>query len=932
MKQLFKKILPLLGLTIFFLSCNFSDNPLPVNPFITESRITVPVTLNFSIAKDAPSTFQNISSASTNTVRSATAGIPATIQYFVEAVTVGASDPKTVTVFPNAEDIANKCFSIGLTTGFTWKITVGIKDTSIDKIILKDTYEKTLTVNDTTVSHHFSLKPQITAGETGKITLDITVPDSAYTISIVDEDGSYSDWNSHISTTSATAAGVTKTINIDPISSGTYVLKITFSKTNTVPIIVTQSVTVYDNLTTNTWLSGGNALINSSGNFVLDNSIINAANEGKKIYYVDGTTGNDNNTGNVNTPLQTVYRAVALINAIGNTTDIYKIYVKDGTAETVGTNQINIGDSSAPRKVDIETYLTTPGDKLGTVTLTQTAPVSLVVVPAGATLTISGNLVLDGNNKNCNGILSSGTLTMNGGLIKNCYQAGVNTSSGVFNFFGGKIQNNRGNGIYVSASTQFNVKGNVTVYDNCTSDGTTPRNVYLLTGKVINVVGPIDASSKIGVTTQTVPTLSASVQVTSNYSTYRTVSAGTIFKGDVYGIKEVSGEAYVAASGGALTEHYSDAVEIIIEGPGTVWKGSSVKATVTVKKNGTTVTSPTLTLESFISSGSIYNSDAYRTFVGNELTLLNNLVEGKYIATVSTVIEGTKYTGAKTFTVAEKEKTITSGNFNTSTILSDVFRSGRTSVANIRPLIASTHEVTQKEYEQYCSYGGSSPNTTYGKSDESHDYPAYWVNWYDAILYCNLRTLNDPTFGTTTAERLTHCVYALGGNKNPVDWDGKIESNGKYRGPASDNSDWNGITFDQSADGWRLPTEAEWEYLARGGNLTASNQTTYSGSNAIDDVAWYTNSGGKTQEVCTKAPNGLGLYDMSGNVWEWCWDWNGSIDADTGAAGPDSGSYRVRRGGSWGYYADYCKVSSRGEFSPSSPSNYMGFRVVRNAQ
>ena len=112
---------------------------------------------------------------------------------------------------------------------------------------------------------------------------------------------------------------------------------------------------------------------------------------------------------------------------------------------------------------------------------------------------------------------------------------------------------------------------------------------------------------------------------------------------------------------------------------------------------------------------------------------------------------------------------------------------------------------------------------------------------------------------------------------------------------------------------FRLPTEAEWEYAARGGNK-ATIQTLYSGSNTIDEVAWYyDNSSSSTHEVAGKAANALGLYDMSGNVWEWCNDWYGSYSsgAQTDPTGPSGGLYRVLRGGDWYDFATNCRVAYR---------------------
>ena len=147
--------------------------------------------------------------------------------------------------------------------------------------------------------------------------------------------------------------------------------------------------------------------------------------------------------------------------------------------------------------------------------------------------------------------------------------------------------------------------------------------------------------------------------------------------------------------------------------------------------------------------------------------------------------------------------------------------------------------------------------------------------------------------------------------------------------PSSDDSIWNGATCDFTADGYRLPTESEWEWAARGGN----DHTTYAGSDSIDEVVWYTSNTNDTgtRDVKTKNANGYGLYDMSGNVWEWCWDRYGSVTSSTPGVGSASGSNRCKRGGSWYNNASAAEVAIRGDDDPYSRNDLVGFRLVRNA-
>ena len=212
-------------------------------------------------------------------------------------------------------------------------------------------------------------------------------------------------------------------------------------------------------------------------------------------------------------------------------------------------------------------------------------------------------------------------------------------------------------------------------------------------------------------------------------------------------------------------------------------------------------------------------------------------------------------------------------------------------------------EVTQA---QWMSVMGSNPSNF--TSPVCPQCPVEKVSWYDAVVFCNR---------LSELQGLTPCYYSDAGFTSVY---GKVLLG--YTLPNSGDVYWN-----PAAKGYRLPTEAEWNYAARGGSAT----NTYAGSSTLDDVGWYsTNSGSRTKAVKSLFPNGYGLSDMSGNLWEWCWDWYGIYPSsvETDPKGPASGISRIVRGGGWNASIGYCRLAYRAYLLPAGRYDYVGFRLV----
>ncbi len=225
--------------------------------------------------------------------------------------------------------------------------------------------------------------------------------------------------------------------------------------------------------------------------------------------------------------------------------------------------------------------------------------------------------------------------------------------------------------------------------------------------------------------------------------------------------------------------------------------------------------------------------------------------------------------------------------------------------ANIQDFYISKYEVTQKEWYEVM---GNNPSQFKGDS-----LPVEMVSWYDCIEYCNERSIKEGL----------NPYYNIDKNTDPANIS------------EFDSIKWT-VSINTKANGYRLPTEAEWEYAAGGGQL--SNNYTYSGSDDVDEVAWYWKNSGneklsgdwhwinlqnnknRTHPVGSKKANELGLFDMSGNVREWCEEWYQDYEVNPGI-------YRAQRGGGWMGGENRCESSNRNMFEASGIGPDQGFRV-----
>jgi formylglycine-generating enzyme required for sulfatase activity len=371
------------------------------------------------------------------------------------------------------------------------------------------------------------------------------------------------------------------------------------------------------------------------------------------------------------------------------------------------------------------------------------------------------------------------------------------------------------------------------------------------------------------------------------------IAAQTITEGNNTGaIAFTIGDAQTAA--GSLTLSGSSSNTTLVPNANIVFGGSGANRTVTVTPASSQTGTATITVT--VSDGSLSASDTFLLTVNSAAPTGFALIpQGAF--TMGDSLDGLSDAPTRTVTL-------------------DAFYMGK-------------YEVTKAEWDEVRTWGLSNGYTDLAAgSGKASNHPVHSITWYMMVKWCNARSQKEgltPAYYTNDAQTTIYKTGSVNVTNAQVKW---------------------------SASGYRLPTEAEWEKAARGGlsgkrfpwgdtishsqaNYYAYSSFSYDSSGSVNNYhpTYATGSMPYTSPVGAFAANGYGLFDMTGNVFEWCWDWYGTYAAgsQTNPRGTTSGTYRVYRGGSWAYYADSSRVAYRNYyFDPTYASNDFGFRVLRS--
>ena len=998
--------LPLL-LLLLFVSCSWFNNdavqPLPVIPVFNTFTITGNLTTNGAMP-------ENFAQSLNSRTAIATAPTGQTIQYKV-LLLANSGDTTPITGASSESD--GTSYTIKYTGTSTTAVAYWLRavayymdgSNEIDILVSPDTQlETAVDLKGGVFTKDLEMRPATTGY--GSASLTITLASATMCDSVTISDTTHFQ----VAKSGATVTITHKAAAVDnpKVACGSYPVTVNFYKTQSVNSVATDVlvyqfddvINIFNNLTTTVWVDNGNSPHLTTESGVTSCSITTAklADFNATNFYVNKNfTGTEKGT--FAEPFKSLQYAIQYIEAVGNDTSTYTIHVK-GVTDSVETFTAS---QNITKKITIEVYTpsSAPGSKNGYYGISYGATTASVF-----TVTNTGVLTFDSNGaavgsypvqgtkgititSSYDGVSVLGKFIMKGGCIKGCSNIAVGIVNigtvRIFEMTGGAISNNAGTGVYVPSNGKFMVSGKPYISGN-----TSTTNLKLDTGAVMTVTGPFVTGALIGVKTTTPPTAALPVQITTGYG-YQTggYNAGQLpgkyFRGDEYGVTDDSGlaspagEAVLALSGGSLSiaplydptvKFYVDKTFVTRGELGTdaaIFTFSATKVqegtTVAIPQEDITYTSTLSTKGAVLANTSNYDYQSLDTGIKIK-TGWNKMMPGPYEINITAVYGGNTYFASipiRIFDVKLQEgyKVAPGATFNSSTTLcnGDADRKSKVFIANrnltIPALVVSDHEVTQGEYKQYMTwysvaegYGSIKPTA----SQTADNKPANYLNWYEAVMYCNLKSKADkltPAYylaDSTGAEVINgrevstwmelpnskiaqyeneehQIVYYYNFNASQanslLDYEGTGDSDG-------------GIRFDQSADGWRLPTLAEWEYLARGGNLTDENQFIYSGSDDVDEVAVYNTS---LAAVKSLAPNTLGLYDMSGNVYEWCWDWKiSNITSSTPFIGPDSNSdkYRVTMGGS--FYdtpSEYCRIQNLRSDYVFDRMQDQGFRIVR---